>query len=107
MKAFSWEYPGKEGLPCNKVDPADSANFLAFLQQLRGTSDGQDLVLTAAVGITPFVGSDGAPMNDVSEFAKVLDRIGMPPLMCLVCYLYRDSADGLRRMGPMVNHGWT
>ncbi|KAJ7255293.1 glycoside hydrolase family 18 protein [Mycena rebaudengoi] len=74
---FDWEYPGKEGLPCNKVDPADSANFLAFLQQLRGTSDGQDLVLTAAVGITPFVGSDGAPMNDVSEFAKVLDRIAL------------------------------
>jgi chitinase len=72
----SWEYPGKQGLSCNVVNPDDSANFLSFLQELRSTPAGKNLVLTAAVGIEPFVGSDGQPMDDVSQFADVLDRIG-------------------------------
>ncbi|KAJ7150983.1 glycoside hydrolase family 18 protein [Mycena crocata] len=74
---FDWEYPGKPGLSCNWVNSDDSANFLSFLQELRGTSQGNNLVLTAAVGITPFVGSDGQPMDDVSQFADVLDRIAL------------------------------
>ncbi|KAJ7636957.1 glycoside hydrolase family 18 protein [Roridomyces roridus] len=74
---FDWEYPGKTGLSCNVVNPDDSNNFLLFLQELRGTSAGKNLVLTAAVGITPFVGSDGQPMDDVSEFATVLDRVAL------------------------------
>ncbi|KAJ7098300.1 glycoside hydrolase family 18 protein [Mycena epipterygia] len=74
---FDWEYPGKTGLSCNTVNSDDSANFLSFLQELRGTSAGKNLVLTAAVGITPFVGSDGQPMEDVSQFADVLDRIAL------------------------------
>ncbi|KAJ6616460.1 glycoside hydrolase family 18 protein [Mycena sp. CBHHK59/15] len=74
---FDWEYPGKEGLPCNIVNAQDSANFLLFLQELRNTSVGKGLVLTAAVGITPFVGSSGQPMTDVSGFAAVLDRIAL------------------------------
>ncbi|KAJ7731113.1 glycoside hydrolase family 18 protein [Mycena maculata] len=74
---FDWEYPGKIGLPCNVVNPDDSANFLLFLQELRGTPAGKNLILTAAVGLTPFVGSDGQPMDDVSSFADVLDRIAL------------------------------
>ncbi|KAJ7512505.1 endochitinase [Mycena galericulata] len=74
---FDWEYPGKIGLPCNVVNPDDSANFLLFLQELRANPVGKNLVLTAAVGITPFVGSDGQPMDDVSQFADVLDRIAL------------------------------
>jgi hypothetical protein len=35
-----------------------------------------NLILSAAVSLNPFVGSDGNPMSDVSEFAKVLDYIG-------------------------------
>jgi len=53
----------------------DSANFLAFLQTLRNQDGAQDLIITAAVSITPFIGANGSPMTDVSEFAKVLDFI--------------------------------
>ncbi|KAJ7201709.1 glycoside hydrolase family 18 protein [Mycena pura] len=74
---FDWEYPGREGLSCNIFDPDDSAHFLSFLQELRGTDTGKTLVLTAAVSLTPFVGSDGQPMADVSQFATVLDRIAI------------------------------
>ncbi|KAJ7253702.1 glycoside hydrolase family 18 protein [Mycena haematopus] len=74
---FDWEYPGKIGLPCNVVNPDDSANFLLFLQELRSQPAGANLVLTAAVGIQPFVGSTGQPMEDVSQFAAVLDRIAI------------------------------
>jgi chitinase len=34
------------------------------------------LFVSAAVSITPFVGSDGNPITDVSGFAEVLDYIG-------------------------------
>ncbi|KAJ7154756.1 glycoside hydrolase family 18 protein [Mycena filopes] len=75
---FDWEYPGSSaGLGCNVVNPADSANFLSMLQELRGTTDGKSLILTAAVGIAPFIGSDSQPMTDVSQFADVLDRIAI------------------------------
>jgi chitinase len=43
---------------------------------LRTDPVGSKLVLTAAVGLAPFVGSDGTPMTDVSQFASVLDHIG-------------------------------
>ncbi|KAK7439400.1 hypothetical protein VKT23_017621 [Stygiomarasmius scandens] len=74
---FDWEYPNKQGVGCNAISPDDSANFLSFLQELRQDPTGSQLTLTAAVGITPFAGSDGSPMADVSDFAKVLDRIGI------------------------------
>ena len=72
----SWEYPNKQGVGCNKVSPDDSANFLSFLQELREQPAGQGLILSAAVTITPFVGAGGNPMDDVSDFAKVLDHVG-------------------------------
>nr|GAT54843.1 glycoside hydrolase family 18 protein [Mycena chlorophos] len=72
---FDWEYPARQGLGCNVVSSEDSANFLSFLQQLRGTSAGKNLILTAPVSLTPFIGSDGEPMSDVSAFADVLNYI--------------------------------
>lgn len=72
--ARSWEYPNKQGIGCNVISPNDSANFLLFLQKLR--SMGQSLVLSAAVSLKPFIDTNGSPMSDVSEFAKVLDYIG-------------------------------
>ena len=36
---------------------------------------GDDKFLTAAVGIKTFLGLDGEPMGDVSQFAAVLDYI--------------------------------
>lgn len=73
---YSWEYPGKQGLGCNIVSNSDSANFLLFLQELRKDSVGSKLKLTVAVGLGPFVGANGAPMTDVSQFAPLVDYIG-------------------------------
>ncbi|KZP14641.1 glycoside hydrolase family 18 protein [Athelia psychrophila] len=72
---FDWEYPNKQGVGCNTISADDSANFLSFLQALRQAPGGANLTLSAAVSITPFVGPDGTPMSDVSEFAKVLNYI--------------------------------
>ncbi|KAJ7254188.1 endochitinase [Mycena rebaudengoi] len=72
---FDWEYPGADpdkGLRCNERHPDDSANFLLFLQELRARKEGKELILTAAVGLTPFSG-----MSSVAEFAKVLNYIGI------------------------------
>ncbi|KIK68013.1 glycoside hydrolase family 18 protein [Collybiopsis luxurians FD-317 M1] len=71
---FDWEYPGRQGLGGNQVDPADSDNFFLFLQLLR-SSISRGIKITAAVSQTPFVGRDGHPMKDVAQFAKVLDWI--------------------------------
>ncbi|KAI0938515.1 hypothetical protein AcV5_000182 [Taiwanofungus camphoratus] len=67
---FDWEYPGKQGRGCNTESPDDSANFLSFLQALRADPAGQNITVSAAVGLTPFAG-----MSDVSAFAFVLDYI--------------------------------
>jgi chitinase len=75
----SWEFPGRQGIGCNIVSSSDSANFLTFLQTLRGQNGAHSLILSAAVTDTPFVGADGTtPMSDVSQFAQVLDYIGSP-----------------------------
>ena len=72
----SWEYPNRQGVGCNTISPDDSANFLSFLQELREQPAGQNITLSAAVSLTPFAGADGNPMNDISEFSKVLDYVG-------------------------------
>ncbi|KAF8605404.1 glycoside hydrolase [Ceratobasidium sp. AG-I] len=71
---IDWEYPGVQGAGSNKVSPSDSAHFLLFLQHLR-TQLPEGAKITAATQVTPFAGPDGAPMKDVSGFAKVLDWI--------------------------------
>lgn len=60
---------------CNTVSSDDSANFLSFLQTLRAEPAGKNITLSAAVGLTPFMGSNGSPMGNVSAFASVLDYI--------------------------------
>jgi len=72
---FDWEYPGRQALGCNVVSKDDSANFLSFLQILRSQQGADKLIISAAVSITPFLGSNGQPMSDVSEFGKVLNNI--------------------------------
>lgn len=72
--ARSWEYPSKQGMGCNVVSTNDSANLLSFLQTLHSMAP--NLILSAAVSLKPFLDSNGNPMSDVSEFAKVLDYIG-------------------------------
>ncbi|RPD67257.1 glycoside hydrolase [Lentinus tigrinus ALCF2SS1-7] len=71
---IDWEYPGQGGNSGNGVSPDDSANFLEFLRILRSTLP-PDAVITAATQTVPFADSDGNPMQDVSEFARVLDWV--------------------------------
>jgi chitinase len=73
--SHSWEFPGKQGIGCNIVSANDSANYLSFLQTLRSMS-GPNLIISAAVLVSPFVGPDGKPLTSVSGFAQVLDYIG-------------------------------
>ncbi|KAJ1924466.1 hypothetical protein IWQ60_005181 [Tieghemiomyces parasiticus] len=75
-----WEYPGRMGAPCNIVDEAnDSPNFLIFLNALRAALDTKytpagSKLITMAVRVDPF-DVNGAPMTDVSAFAKSIDFI--------------------------------
>ena len=87
----SWEYPNKQGIGCNVISANDSANFLSFLQILRGQNGAQNLTLSAAVGVTPFLDSTGTPMSDVSGFANVLDYIGPPSPTTLFCSPLSDD----------------
>jgi chitinase len=45
------------------------------LQELRSTEVGKKLILSAATGLTPFYGSSGSPLTNMSGFAEVLDYI--------------------------------
>ena len=72
----SWEYPNKQGIGCNILSPADSANFLSFLKLLRAKLPA-DAHISAATLTTPFVDGNGAPSADVSEFGDVLNWITM------------------------------
>ncbi|EDR01922.1 glycoside hydrolase family 18 protein [Laccaria bicolor S238N-H82] len=74
---FDWEYPNHQGIGCNLISSSDSANFLSFLQELRQDPMGSTLILSSAVGLTPYAGSDGTPMADVSAFAEYLDWIAI------------------------------
>ena len=86
-QVHSWEYPGKQGIGCNVVSANDSVNFLSVLQTFREQDGAQNLILSAVVATTPFVGSDGMPLSDVSGFADVLDYIGLPDIAALFCPL--------------------
>ncbi|EJD03470.1 glycoside hydrolase [Fomitiporia mediterranea MF3/22] len=74
---IDWEYPGHQGIGCNTISPNDTANLLSFLQELRSSPCGSNLILTAAVSLTPFANATDLPSTDVSEFAKVLDYIAI------------------------------
>jgi chitinase len=74
---ISWEYPANQGIGCNTISSKDTANFLAFLQELRTDALGKTLILTAATATVPFIGSNGNPSTDVSGFSKVLDFIAI------------------------------
>ncbi|KAJ3513907.1 hypothetical protein NLJ89_g2690 [Agrocybe chaxingu] len=74
---FDWEFPGVQGIGCNLVNASDTDNFLAFLQQLRNTTVGKSLILSAATYVTPWVDSTGSPSANISEFSKVLDYIAV------------------------------
>ncbi|KAI0319002.1 chitinase [Amylostereum chailletii] len=74
---FDWEYPNAAGSGNNIMSPNDTANFLAFLQELRNDSVGSRLMLTAPASITPWNDASQQPSTDLSAFANVLDYIAI------------------------------
>jgi len=74
---FDWEYPFSSGIGCNTNTPHDTANFLAFIRELRADPFGSTLVLSAATAITPFADVNGNPSADISAFSEVLDYIAI------------------------------
>ena len=72
----SWEYPAHQGIGCNVVTPQDSANFLAFIEELRKNEIGAKLILTAAV-VGPFYAPNGQPSTNVEGFARVLTWVAI------------------------------
>ena len=71
---IDWEYPGQQGNAGNGVSASDTSNFLLFLQLLRRVLP-PSAKITAATQTLPFTGSDGLPLKDLSQFAKVLDWV--------------------------------
>ncbi|KAJ3886018.1 glycoside hydrolase superfamily, partial [Lentinula edodes] len=61
------EYPNEVGAG-NINSPSDAANFLTFLTQLR-TALGSSKIISAAVPDTPWLGSNGSPLTNVSAYA--------------------------------------
>jgi chitinase len=72
--SLSWEFPNDLGVGCNIRNSNDTANFLAFLRQLRNTTVGSNLTISAAVGVKPWLDTNG-PSENVSDFKDVLDFI--------------------------------
>lgn len=90
---LDWEYPGVKGADNNIVSSDDSANYLIFLQLLRKTLP-PTAIISTATQVWPFAGPDGAPLPDISEFAKVLDWI------MIMNYDIWGSSDGTTTPGP-------
>ncbi|KDR75109.1 hypothetical protein GALMADRAFT_226758 [Galerina marginata CBS 339.88] len=74
---FDWEFPGIQGIGCNIFDPSDTTNFLSFLHELRNSTTGRKLILSAATFDTPWVASTGSPSTNISQFSQVLDYIAI------------------------------
>ncbi|KAG5645132.1 hypothetical protein DXG03_006849 [Asterophora parasitica] len=72
---IDWEYPNSEGSG-NPHSPADSANLLALLKQLR-SSLGPSKIISAAVAHMPWLGANGKPLTNVSEYAKVMSFVNI------------------------------
>ncbi|KIM37879.1 glycoside hydrolase family 18 protein [Hebeloma cylindrosporum] len=70
---IDWEFPNSKGSG-NPYSPNDAANFLHLIQSLR-TALGSSKIISAAVGHTPWLGSNGLPLTDVSSFAENLNFI--------------------------------
>ncbi|KDE08781.1 hypothetical protein MVLG_00887 [Microbotryum lychnidis-dioicae p1A1 Lamole] len=73
---LDWEYPGSQGIGCNKVRATDSDNFLLFLKSLRATLGSKKLI-TAAIGASGLIGADGNPLTDMKAFGAVFDIINL------------------------------
>ncbi|RXW17813.1 hypothetical protein EST38_g8035 [Candolleomyces aberdarensis] len=69
------EYPNSPGAG-NPHSAADAENFLQFLKMLRSKL-GPEKIISAAVGHLPWLGSNGKPLNNVSEYAKYMTFVNI------------------------------
>ncbi|KAL0566408.1 hypothetical protein V5O48_015607 [Marasmius crinis-equi] len=74
---FDWEYPASQGIGCNTINANDTANFIAFLEELRKDPIGKNLILTAATPITPYNDASGNPSINLSRFANALNYVAL------------------------------
>ncbi|KIK66384.1 glycoside hydrolase family 18 protein [Collybiopsis luxurians FD-317 M1] len=72
---IDWEYPNSVGAG-NINSPADAANLLTFLTQLR-SSLGSSKIISAAVPDVPWLGSNGSPLTNVSAYAAQMTYLNL------------------------------
>ncbi|KAJ7822719.1 glycoside hydrolase superfamily [Mycena olivaceomarginata] len=96
IEDYPGSIPNQSQIGCNQFNPDDSVNFLDFLKTVRSTNVGKDLEITASVGIKPFLNGTGEPMDDVSAFGEVLNRIAVGPNAPLndACELVQERQQG-------------
>ncbi|KAL8276452.1 hypothetical protein RQP46_011154 [Phenoliferia psychrophenolica] len=73
---LDWEYPNHQGIGCNNISSADSANLLLFVKELKHQL-GPSKIITAAVSVNGLYGADGTILTDVSEYAKYIDYLNV------------------------------
>ncbi|ESK93128.1 glycoside hydrolase family 18 protein [Moniliophthora roreri MCA 2997] len=71
---MDWEYPFRQGLGCNALNPNDTSNLLLFLQEFRRDPVGANLTLSAAGSLAVWNDFTGNPSTNVSGFADVFDH---------------------------------
>ncbi|KAF9484200.1 glycoside hydrolase family 18 protein [Pholiota conissans] len=72
---IDWEYPNAPGAG-NPHSSADAANFLEFLKSLRKEL-GPSRIISAAVTQLTWLGENGSPLKDVSEYAKYMTYVNV------------------------------
>ncbi|KWU47291.1 glycoside hydrolase [Rhodotorula sp. JG-1b] len=70
---IDWEYPGTQGNAGNQVSSSDTQNMLSMLQLLRQKLP--TTLLSTCTTQQTYVGANGNPVGDVSQFANVLDHV--------------------------------
>lgn len=65
---IDWEYPNSSGSG-HPHSPSDASNLLSLIKSLR-TALGSSKIISAAVPHLPWLGSDGQPLTNVSEYAE-------------------------------------
>ncbi|KAJ2919639.1 hypothetical protein MD484_g832, partial [Candolleomyces efflorescens] len=74
---IDWEYPNSPGAG-NPHSAADAENLLQFVKVLRSRlGSGPEKIISAAVGHLPWLGSNGKPLTNVSEFAKYMTFVNI------------------------------
>ncbi|KAF8658413.1 hypothetical protein AX16_001965 [Volvariella volvacea WC 439] len=72
---LDWEYPNSPGAG-NPYSASDSANFLSLLKSLRSAL-GPSAIISAAVPHLPWIGANGRPLTDVSDYATQMTFINI------------------------------